>query len=164
MSEDGLSRRTWIAAIVVLHLVLSIVHGGVHDGAHVPLSRAGNLFVFIVILGGPLAGLSLLWRSGRAGAWLIAVTMAASLVFGLTNHFVLPGPDHVAQVARQWRPAFAGTAVLLALTEALAAGLAFRVARGRDADIMNVFVAGGGSYWHSPRARARAPGGIRSRR
>ena len=128
MSEGEVSRRTWMAAIVVLHLVLSIVHGGIHDGAHVPLSRAASLFVFIVILGGPLVGLSLLWRFERTGSWLVGVTMAASLVFGLLNHFVLPSPDHVAQVARQWRPAFAGTAVLLAVTEALAAGLAFRVA------------------------------------
>jgi Ni,Fe-hydrogenase I cytochrome b subunit len=131
MDMMGTTRRAWIAALVVLHLVISIVHGAAHDGAHVPLSRAANLFVFIVILGGPLAGLLLLWRSGRAGAWLIGATMAASLVFGLTNHFVLPSPDHVAQVARQWRPLFASTAVLLALTEALTAALAFRVARER---------------------------------
>ncbi len=78
MSEGEVSRRTWMAAIVVLHLALSIVHGGIHDGAHVPLSRAASLFVFIVILGGPLVGLSLLWRFERTGSWLIGGTMAAS--------------------------------------------------------------------------------------
>ena len=132
MKNDRIARPAWLAAIVAAHLVVSIVHGAAHDGAHVPMSTAANLFVFIVILGGPLAGLALLFaRAERFGSWLIAVTMAASLVFGLVNHFVLPSPDHVVEVARQWQPLFAVTAVLLALTEALGAGLAVRVARGR---------------------------------
>src|SRR5262249_26592927 len=65
----------------------------------------------------------------RAGAWVVAVTLAASLVFGLMNHFVRSTPDHVTQVVRGWRPLFAATAVVLALTEAIAAGLAIRLAR-----------------------------------
>jgi len=48
------------------------------------------------------------------------------------NHFVFASPDHVAHVARQWRPLFTTTAVLLALTEAIGAGLAIRIARGRN--------------------------------
>ena len=131
MSEGGLRQRNWIAAIVVLHLIISIFHGSAHDGAHVPLSRAATLFVFVVILAGPLAGAALMWRDRVAGSWVVAVTLAASLVFGVVNHFVLPSPDHVAQVARQWQPLFATTAVLLALTEAVGAGLAIRMARER---------------------------------
>ena len=48
-----------------------------------------------------------------------------SLVFGVVNHFLLESPDHVAQVAAQWRVLFGTTAVLLAVTEALGSGLAF---------------------------------------
>jgi len=120
-----------------LHLIVSIVHGTAHAGAHVPLSSAANLFVFTVILAGPLVGLALTLLPGltgpveRIGSWLIAITMAGSLVFGIVNHFVFAGPDHVAYVARQWRALFTTTAVLLALTEALGAGLAIRLARGR---------------------------------
>jgi hypothetical protein len=132
MGRNADPARSWLSAAVLLHLVISIVHGAAHAEAHVPLSRAANLFVFIVILAGPLAGLALTWRAERIGNWLIAVTLAGSLVFGLVNHFALAGPDHVAHVARQWRPLFTTTAVLLALTEVLGSGLAIRLAREKE--------------------------------
>jgi hypothetical protein len=122
--------RRWLTAAVLSHLVISIVHGWAHTGANVPLSRTANLFVFIVILAGPLVGLALIWPVERIGAWLIAITMAGALVFGIVNHFVLASPDHVAHVVPQWRPLFTITAGLLALTEAIGSGLAIRVARG----------------------------------
>jgi hypothetical protein len=48
------------------------------------------------------------------------------------NHFMLSSPDHVAHVDPQWRTLFATTAVLLAVTEAVACGLAIRLARERS--------------------------------
>ena len=123
--------RSWLIAAVLSHLVISIVHGMAHTGAQVPLSFAANLFVFIVILAGPLVGLALTWPAERIGNWVIGITMAGSLVFGLVNHFVFDSPDHVAHVDRQWRTLFTTTAVLLALTEALGTGLAIRLARER---------------------------------
>lgn len=131
MSRNADPARRWLAAAVLLHLAVSIVHGAAHAEAQVPLSRAANLFVFIVILAGPVVGLALIWRAERIGSWLIAITMAGSLVFGLVNHFVFASPDHVAHVARQWRPLFTTTAVLLAVTETLGSGLAIRLVRGR---------------------------------
>lgn len=122
------TEKLWLILLVAAHLIISMVHGAAHDGANIPLSRAGNLFVFIVIIAGPLAGLALIWPAQRAGALVIASAMAGSLIFGFLNHFVFASPDHVAHVAAQWRPLFATTAVLLALTEALSAGLALRVA------------------------------------
>jgi hypothetical protein len=95
------------------------------------MSPAANLFVFIVILAGPLVGLALTWPAVRLGSWLIAITMAGSLVFGLVNHFVFASPDHVAQVAPEWRPLFTATAMLLAVTEGLGFSLAIRLARER---------------------------------
>lgn len=132
-------------AVIAAHLVVSFVHGAAHARAHVPLSRAANLFVYIVILAGPLIGLAVAMpglktrptsdgptsKGPRIGSLLIAVTMPGSLVFGLVNHFVLSGPDHVAHVDSQWRALFGATAVLLALTEALGSGLAWRLARER---------------------------------
>jgi hypothetical protein len=123
---------TWLAATVVAHLLVSILHGTAHAEANVPLSRAANLFVVSVILAGPLIGLALTWPDERLGSWTIAVTMAGSLVFGIVNHFVLASPDHVGHVDPQWRPLFATTAVLLAFTEAVGAGLAIRVIRERE--------------------------------
>ena len=124
--------KLWLTVAVLAHLAVSLVHGAAHAEAEVPLSPAANLFVFIVILAGPLVGLALLWPAERIGSWLIAITLAGSLVFGLANHFVIAGPDHVAHIARQWRPLFTATAVLLALTELLGSGLAIRLAREKE--------------------------------
>ena len=123
-----MSVRRWIAVVVGIHLVISIVHGMAHSEANVLLSPGATLFVFVVILAGPLLGLAVLWPAERLGSWVIAITMAGSFVFGLLKHFVLASPDHVAHVAPQWQPLFATTAVLLAATEAIAFGLAFRLA------------------------------------
>lgn len=130
MSKNSNAYR-WLVAVVLAHLIISVVHGMAHTQAQVPLSRAANLFVFVVILAGPLVGLALTWPSERFGSWVIAGAMAASLVFGLVNHFVVASPDHVAHVDPQWRPLFATTAGLLAVAEALGAVLAIRVARER---------------------------------
>lgn len=119
----------WLAAIVIAHLAISFVHGAAHAQAKIAMSRPANLFVFVVILAGPLIGLAWTLRARQFGAWLIGVTMAASLIFGIVNHFVLAGADHVSHVDPPGRPLFAATAVLLAVTEALGFGMAFRLAR-----------------------------------
>jgi len=85
----------WLAAVVIAHLAISFVHGAAHAQAHISMSPAGNLFVFGVILAGPVIGLALALRFRRVGAWVIGITMAASLVFGVANHFVLASADHV---------------------------------------------------------------------
>jgi hypothetical protein len=131
MSKNGNSARRWLAAVVLTHLVVSMVHGIAHARAQVPLSPAANMFVYIVILAGPLVGLALTWPAQQLGSWVVATTLAGSLVFGLVNHFVLSSPDHVAHVAPDWRPLFTATAILLAVTEALGSGLAIRLARER---------------------------------
>jgi len=149
MSGNRSSAWKWLTAIVLSHLVISFVHGAAHAQAHVPLSLPANLFVYIVILAGPLFGLAIALMPGlktrptsdaktpsisalaRIGSWVIVVTMLGSLVFGLVNHFVLSSPDHVSHVDPEWRVLFGTTAVLLALTEALGSGLAFGLTRER---------------------------------
>jgi len=114
-----------LTAVVLGHLTVSIVHGAAHTGAVVPLTTAGNLFVYVVILAGPLAGLAI-WRWRQdVGGWIVAASMAGALLFGLVNHFIISGPDHVAHVAPAWRTMFGATAVLLVAFEAAgtAAGL-----------------------------------------
>jgi hypothetical protein len=132
MSNTRSSAWKWLIAAVLVHLVVSIVHGAAHSQAHVPLSRAANLFVFGVIVAGPLVGLVVAWPAERIGSWVIAITMAGALVFGCVNHFMLDGPDHVSQVAEQWRFLFTTTAALLAATEGLATALALRIALRRS--------------------------------
>jgi hypothetical protein len=108
----------WLTAIVVVHLLISFVHGSAHDGGHVMLTPMQSIFVYGVILAGPLAGLLLFAFSARAGALLVTATMAGSLLFGLINHFIIVSPDHVSQVAAEWRTLFTATAALLVASEA----------------------------------------------
>jgi len=112
-----------LPAVVLTHLVTAIVHGRAHTGAQVPLSLAGTLFVYIVILAGPLVGLGVSRWWSRPGAWIVAACMSGALVFGLVNHFILDGMDHVAHVPPEWRPLFGVTAALLVISEAAGAAI-----------------------------------------
>ena len=117
-----------LTAIVLVHLALSFVHGGAHAGANVALGPAGTLFVYIVILAGPIAGLLVALRQPQLGAWIVALTMSGSLAFGVINHFIVQGTDHVSHVAAAWHTQFAVTAALLAVVEAAGAAIGLREA------------------------------------
>jgi len=119
----------WLTTVVLVHLFVVVIHGRAHAGAHVPLSRPASLFVYVVILAGPLAGLALTQLNVGLGGRIIAVTMAGALVFGVANHFIAAGPDHVGHVEAQWQLAFGLTAVALALTEATGIWLGVAMAR-----------------------------------
>lgn len=121
-----------MAAVVLAHLIVSMAHGAAHSGAQVLLSRSAHLFVYIIILAGPLVGLALSWRNEWLGSLVVGLTLAGSLIFGLVNHFVMDSPDHVSRVDAQWRTLFGTTAALLAITELLGLGLAIRLVRQRS--------------------------------
>ena len=127
------TRYVALAAVVALHLVASAGHGWAHSAAGVALGWASLAFVVVVIEAAPLFGRAWMWWNPLSGAWLIGIAMAASLLFGLLNHFVIPSPDHIAHVAAQWRPLFQTTALLLVVTEAAGAilGLTYRGASRR---------------------------------
>jgi hypothetical protein len=131
MSQIDSRARAWLTLAVLAHLIVAVVHGTAHARAEVTLSGAANLFVYVVILAGPLIGLALLWFDERIGSALIATTMIGSLLFGVVNHFMVASPDHVAHVDPEWRTLFATTAVLLAVTEAAGAAIALRLIRER---------------------------------
>jgi hypothetical protein len=115
---------SWLTVAVLGHLAISLVHGAAHSGAHVALSPPATAFVFVVILAGPVGGLMLMRTATRFGAFLVALTMGGALVFGVVNHFLVASADHVAHVDPAWRAMFAGTAVLLAITEIAGCALA----------------------------------------
>ena len=102
---------------VFLHLAVTLLHGAAHVGAAVPLTPASAIFVLVVIQFGPLAGLASARVRPRTGAAIVAGTMAGALLFGVANHFLIAGADHVSQVAGAWRSTFGITAALLLLTE-----------------------------------------------
>jgi hypothetical protein len=113
----------YVTALVATHLLINIGHGAAHRELHVNLPPAGMLFVIIVILLCPLLAVGLLWSSQkRLGLLLLTVSMAASSVFGLYNHFLVRGSDHVsAQPSGPAGTVFVVTAYLLFLIEALGA-------------------------------------------
>jgi len=119
----------WMAASVLVHLLVSMIHGAAHTGASVPMSQAANLFVFVVILAGPLIGLGLSFRTKLYGGVVVALTMGAALVFGVVNHFLIDSPDHISHIAAAWRSLFVTTAVLLTITELLGVAIALRLGR-----------------------------------
>lgn len=111
----------YVAVLVLAHLLINIVHGAAHRELHVTLPPAGMLFVIVVILLSPLLALAMSWTpQNRLGLLLLTLSMSASSVFGLYNHFFVRGPDHVsAQASDTWGLVFVITAYLLFLTEAL---------------------------------------------
>jgi hypothetical protein len=125
----GMTKGQALTAVVLIHLAISIVHGQAHAAAPVPLSAISTLFVYTVILAGPLLGLAIFrWRP-RAGASIVAASMAGALVFGLINHFIIDGSDHVAHVAAAWRTQFGVTAALLVISEAAGVAIGIRARR-----------------------------------
>src|ERR1700754_3257085 len=97
-SNAALFRR-WLVAAVVVHAVVSWWHGMEHLQVPVSLTTMQQVFVAVVILLLPFAGMAMLWsKKSRAGVWLITIAMFASLLFGLFNHFVLTSLDNVLQV------------------------------------------------------------------
>ena len=126
---ESVTTVDWVlASVVLIHLAISIVHGQAHAGAAIPLPLAAMLFVYIVILAGPLVGLAVTrWRPA-ASAWIVAASFGGALVFGLINHFVIAGPDHVDHVAASWRPLFRATALLLVAAEAAGVAIGVRSA------------------------------------
>jgi hypothetical protein len=108
-------------ALVLVHLMVNIIHGAAHRELGVELGPAAMLFVIGIILLCPLSAMILLWTSQRRlGVVILTLSMAASLVFGLYNHFAVRGPDHVGeQGPGPWGTAFVLTAYLLFFTEAM---------------------------------------------
>ena len=112
-----------LVIVVLLHLAVTVLHGSAHTSAGVNLGPAGLAFVIAVIEIGPLAGLIWMRTNRQSGARLIALAMMASLIFGMVNHFIIPGADRVDYVHGPSHVLFETTAVLLAITEAVGVAL-----------------------------------------
>ena len=126
--------RIILAAVVVLHLLVSLVHGSAHGTAGVSGKGPSMAFVVIVIIAGPLVGLAWMWKNAVVGARIIGATMAASLLFGLVNHFIIASPDRVDYVVAHARMVFEVTALMLVLSEAAGSVLGFSYGRSRRSE------------------------------
>lgn len=121
-------------AIVLAHLIVATAHGLAHKHLAIDLSLAQKLFVLAVITVAPLVSMLLLWtRLRKAGAALLSLSMAGSLIFGVINHFVIASADHVMHLpAGDWRFPFQLTSILLIITECLGCWIGAAASRLKD--------------------------------
>ena len=103
--------------MVVLHLLVSLVHGWAHGMAGVSGNGPSMAFVVIVIIAGPLVGLAWIWKSAVVGARIVGATMRRRCcsAWSTTHH---AGPDRVDHVVAHAQTLFELTALMLVLTEA----------------------------------------------
>ncbi len=122
--------RTFVitaALVVLVHTVVMLIHGAAHIRLNIELSPWANIYVLGIVGIGPITGLIFL-RSSRqcTGAMILFITMIGALFFGLWNHFIVPGSDHVMHLQPSpWRLPFQVTAGLLLVSEATGAVIAF---------------------------------------
>ena len=131
-----------ITTLVIIHLIAPLWHGDAHTTLEINLPDLKNLFVYIVILGGPIVGAALVWtRHSVLGAGLVAVSMVGALVFGVYHHYILVSPDNIAHLPTGPPGAatqFIDSAALIAVIELGSALLGFfglgqsRAADGRE--------------------------------
>ena len=115
MSVQTVSFRA-VAAIVLAHAAINLVHGLPHAVVPVPLTVWQNAVVVGVVLALPLAGLWLYSRGERRrGAWAILLGGLGSAVFGTYYHFFSATPDNVANVTGDWSMPFLLTSVGISL-------------------------------------------------
>lgn len=119
---------------ILIHAVVTGLHGAAHQRLGITLSSLQILFVVIVINVAPLLAGLLLWkRVLRFGATLLGISMAGGLIFGVYNHFVAISPDHVSHVVNttqeSWVLIFQTTAVLLAVIEGFGVWVGTRILR-----------------------------------
>ena len=105
-------------ALILIHLVISMVHGTAHQGAMVGLTAFGNIYVVVVITLAPLVAAVLLFtRKQKPGALLLALSMFGSFIFGFWYHFLSSTNDNVTEVHGPWHSRFLWTAIALAAIE-----------------------------------------------
>jgi hypothetical protein len=115
------------ALVVLVHTVVMLVQGAAHMRLNIELSPWAKIYVLGIVGTGPITGLIFLKsRRERTGATILFITMIGGLLFGLWNHFIANGADHVMHLqAGLWRLRFQVTAGLLLVSEAAGAVIAF---------------------------------------
>ena len=126
------SARYATTAIVLVHLVVTLVHGWAHSQLQIGLTTFQTAFVAIVVVLLPLLALGLAWTAKvRDGLGMLSASMFAALLFGVFHHFWMAGPDNVhSQAATSTGSAFVITAYGLLITEAIGTYVGIHFLRG----------------------------------
>ena len=114
--------------VVLAHKVINAIHGIAHQQLGVSISDFQSAYVFIVTLVAPIVAVIMLLlflnkpKILLAGAWLLLVSMLASLLFGIVYHIVIPSSDNIFTVMQNpslYSVIFTSTAVLLLIVEGI---------------------------------------------
>ncbi|MCZ6709196.1 MAG: hypothetical protein O7B25_02410 [Gammaproteobacteria bacterium] len=118
-----------ITTLVIIHLIAILWHGDAHTTLAIELPVLKNIFVYGVIVAGPIVGTSLIWtRFSALGTCLIAVSMVGALMFGVYHHYVLVSPDNIAHLpngAVNAQTQFIDSAAVIAIIELISALVGF---------------------------------------
>ena len=119
MMRKAIIAATWV---VWLHVLVAIIHAVAHIEAHIlPASFFDYAFIVVVIMIAPVVALFLLKNAhlSRLGALLLFLSMLGALLYGLVNHFLLPGADNAMHMSPGvWQLPFLVTSYLLLILEA----------------------------------------------
>jgi hypothetical protein len=111
--------------VVLAHIVINAIHGIAHQQLGVSISEFQSAYVFLVTLVAPIAAVIMLQFLNEpkillGGAWLLLVSMLASLLFGIVYHIVIPSSDNIFTVMQNsslYSVVFTSTAILLLIVE-----------------------------------------------
>jgi len=137
MSYDQVVRSG--IGIAMAHGAIVGIHGLSHARLGIGVTQGQAIYIAVIIFIAPLVAAVSLRRAAVAGFLILMLSMFGALVFGLTYHFILPGPDNVFEVHhRAWAMLFQFSALFLALTEAAgtalgATGLLLSIRKSRRA-------------------------------
>lgn len=124
LGRDNLRRLAVL--IVVVHAIVTTPHSIAHTNLYIAMDTWQNIYIFLVILIGPIVAAVLIWKRLPSGFVLLTISMMGSFVFGVYYHFVAIGSDNVFTLpASPWTLTFQLTAWLLALTELVGAVVGF---------------------------------------
>lgn len=119
--------------MVLIHFIVSALHGRAHQAAMVTLTAFGKIYVGVVITLMPLVAAALLFtRKRKIGALLLTLSMLGSFMFGVWYHFLSQTSDNVTQVHGPWHSTFLWTAIAIAAIELAGTVIGFRLFRAID--------------------------------
>jgi hypothetical protein len=121
MGQTGLFTRQawWVTWLVIVHFVVVLAHTAAHLALGITPSVVETVFIVIIIDVIPIAMTPFVWRGSRAALAILALAFAVAWLYGMVNHFILEGVDHVVGLDHgAWQATFTVTGVLLLVLEA----------------------------------------------
>ena len=124
--------------IVIANTIINGPHGIAHQQVGVSISDFQSAYVFIATLLAPIAAavIMLLFLNKPkillGGAWLLLVSMLASLLFGIVYHIVITSSDNTFTVMQNpslYSVVFTFTAILLLIVEGVGTGVGAKATR-----------------------------------